>query len=483
MEDSSLISSSTKKLEVPGSSSSKSKRYSGKSLIASVPKTLKRIPLLNNGGLRNEYAGHIAIFLLKVAGLEVIRRVSKAKCPFSWRGIQALQLLCYPPLKWIERWAPFKGLIMGMQNLSKPLLFLSIATTFSDQSEYFEEENDDSNEPQPCPEPSDTPLVEDSSICDNAPGGQETESWLLQLYMELEKQEITLPERFNEDELHRFYAAVNGDLSCLILSIKKTIRWRETYKILSLEELEMWSRLVYWHGYDMKLRPCLIVRLGLACSSLASSDRPRFAQAIVSQIEHGVLHLINLEDRQITVILDCEGLSPFKFPMQMMRSCSTLMQDHYPNRLGCLFVIRLPPVVRVIAQTFIQVLKPATRMKLRFEGEMYKKVLLEYLQNVPSYLGGKCTCPKCSNHHNYDSWATRRPEDSGMVVPNGNFASDESLSLAGDHTYYSDLHVNDTSCEQVLRTAIIVLLMLWIFVCFLAGMYESDGVLPFLNDA
>lgn len=75
----------------------------------------------------------------------------------------------------------------------------------------------------------------------------------------------------------------------------------------------------------------------------------------VSQIEHGVLHLINLEDRQITVILDCEGLSPFKFPMQMMRSCSTLMQDHYPNRLGCLFVIRLPPVVRVISQTFIQV--------------------------------------------------------------------------------------------------------------------------------
>ncbi|XP_026415497.1 uncharacterized protein LOC113310894 [Papaver somniferum] len=478
MGDSSSISSSTKKLQVPGSSSSSSKRYSGKSLVASVPKRLKRIPLLNNGGLRKEYAGQIAIFLLKVAGLEVIRRVSKAKCPFAWRGIQALQLLCYPPLKWIERWAPFKGLVMGMQNLSKPLFFLSIATTFCDQSEYFEEENDDSDDSQPYPESSDTPATEDTSICDETPRGQETESWLLQLHMELEKQEITLPERFNEDELHRFYAAANGNMSCLILAIKKTLRWRETYKILSLEELEMWSRLVYWHGYDMKLRPCLIVRLGLACSSLASSDRPRFAQAIVSQIEHGVLHLINLEDRQITVILDCEGLSPFKFPMQMMRSCSTLMQDHYPNRLGCLFVIRLPPVIRVISQTFIQVLKSATRKKLRFEGDMYKKVLLEYLQNVPSYLGGQCTCPKCSNHHNYDSWATRRMEDSGMVVADGNFASDESLSLAGDHAYYADVHLNDTSCEQVLRTAIIVLLMLWIFVCFLAGMYDSDSVLP-----
>lgn len=75
----------------------------------------------------------------------------------------------------------------------------------------------------------------------------------------------------------------------------------------------------------------------------------------VSQIEHGVLHLVDSENSTITVLVDCEGLSPLKIPMQMLRSCSYLLQDHFPNRLGCLFVIRLPPVVRVIAKTFIQV--------------------------------------------------------------------------------------------------------------------------------
>jgi hypothetical protein len=75
----------------------------------------------------------------------------------------------------------------------------------------------------------------------------------------------------------------------------------------------------------------------------------------VSQVEHGVLHLVDGENSQIIVLVDCEGLSPLKVPMQMLRSCSALLQDHFPNRLGCLFVIRLPPVVRVIAQTFIQV--------------------------------------------------------------------------------------------------------------------------------
>ena len=76
---------------------------------------------------------------------------------------------------------------------------------------------------------------------------------------------------------------------------------------------------------------------------------------IVSQVEHGILHLLDAENPEITVLVDCEGLSPFRLPMQIMRTCSSLLQDHFPNRLGCLFVIRLPPVVRVIAQTFIQV--------------------------------------------------------------------------------------------------------------------------------
>jgi hypothetical protein len=75
----------------------------------------------------------------------------------------------------------------------------------------------------------------------------------------------------------------------------------------------------------------------------------------VSQIDHGVVNLINEEDSRITVLLDCHGISPFRFPMQMMRSFITVVQENYPNRLGVLFVIRLPPVVRVIAQTFLQV--------------------------------------------------------------------------------------------------------------------------------
>lgn len=42
----------------------------------------------------------------------------------------------------------------------------------------------------------------------------------------------------------------------------------------------MWSDLVFWHGSDIMHRPCLIVRLGVACRTLVSEDKPRFAQAV-----------------------------------------------------------------------------------------------------------------------------------------------------------------------------------------------------------
>uniref|UniRef100_A0A3N7FHK0 CRAL-TRIO domain-containing protein n=1 Tax=Populus trichocarpa TaxID=3694 RepID=A0A3N7FHK0_POPTR len=297
-----------------------------------------------------------------------------------------------------------------------------------------------------------------------------SENWLIQLLTELENQGITLPERINEDELRRFYTAANGDFSCFLLSIKKTIRWRETYRILSQQELEMWSNMVFWHDHDMLNRPCLIVRLGLACTGLPSHERPRFAQAIISQVEHGVQHLVDEDSPQLTVIVDCDGISPLKIPMQIMRSCSSLLQDNFPNCLGHLLVIRLPPVVRVIAQTFIQVLKPVTRKKLRIEGNMNHRVLSKYLKTIPSCLGGNCTCEICSDIH-----VRQQPRSSineiDMARP---YFSDGEDLPSPRQTSQADVHVSD-NWNHLLRTLVIGILMVWIVIALIAGIYDPES--------
>ncbi|KAL5710912.1 hypothetical protein ACHQM5_021421 [Ranunculus cassubicifolius] len=481
MKEASHNISSRKNLEVTGASNSK--KASKGHLVANVPKyslqrSIKRIDTVYHSRPEFEFAGHIALFLLKVAALEIVRRFSKAKCPVVWHGVQALQVLCYTPLKWIQRWTPLMILVKGMQQLSRPILCLSVATALIDPSDSSEDNSNPSDGSQsnsyPQLEPQTEQQTQDASSerLSDQPQNELSENWLLQLYKELDTQNLILPERINEDELRRFYAAANGDFSLFFSSIKKTIKWRETYNILTPQELEPWADLVFWHGRDKKLRPCLFVRLGVASSTLAFSERPRFTQAIVSQIEHGVLHLVNnLEDPQITVLMDCEGLSPLNFPMRMLRSCSSLVQDHYPNHLGCLFIIRLAPVVRVVAQTFIQMLKPVTRQKLRVEGETYKKVLSEYLQTIPKFLGGDCGCPRCCPAHLSDS------ETTTLTERNGNFPSLEEISNLYSHR--TSAHLDGVDYDQVLKKAVMAMLMLLIFVGFLMAMYGPE--LPLLS--
>ncbi|XP_062212856.1 uncharacterized protein LOC133913660 [Phragmites australis] len=460
----------------PSSKAGNDKKYRG-TLVASPakaisPKWVKHIVPPKHLILSGDSIGHMASFLVKVVALEVVRRVSKARCPIIWNSVQALQILVYPPFSWIQRWTPLKFVVQGIQKLSMPLLFLSVTTTLSERSSRRDDEPSSNTErPETPSEANETESM--SSTRDVADGTKDivSENWLVLLFRELEKQGITLPERFTEDELHRFYIAANGDFPCLLSSVKKTIRWRETFHILTLQELDKWSHLVFWHGFDTMLRPCLVIRLGLACSSIPPRDRPCFGQAVVSQIDHGVVNLINKEDPRITVLLDCRGVSPFRFPMQMMRSFITVVQENYPNRLGVLFVVRLPPVVRVIAQTIIQVLKPSTKQKLRFEGDSYKKTLAEFLQVVPAFLGSKCSCSQC-----------KKPRDSSSIqAGEGSKSQPRHISVDdGSPVTSFDFDEPDIpspySCENAIRAAIIGLLMVCIFIAFLAGMNDPTSL-------
>lgn len=86
--------------------------------------------------------------------------------------------------------------------------------------------------------------------------------------------------RFDDDAVQRFWAAAHGDTTKFVTNVRKTTKWRENYHFLSQHELEIWEHLVFWHKYDALGRPVLIIRLGLAYSTLAPSERPLFAQAI-----------------------------------------------------------------------------------------------------------------------------------------------------------------------------------------------------------
>ncbi|CAA0838247.1 SEC14 cytosolic factor family protein / phosphoglyceride transfer family protein [Striga hermonthica] len=459
--------------------------------IASSPKSHAGQPvrpiISKNLEIGRATGGKVAVFLIKTFALEAVRRFSRAKCPFLWTGLQGLQVFCYPPLKWLQRWNPFGYLVNGMQMLSGPLLVLSIANAISEHSDCSSfrsgdaENSPGTDDSQPSSESisgcSSLQCNEGMSVGDEDLHNPSSTVWMDHLCEELENQGITLPERFNKEELHRFYAAANGDFPSLLSSVKKTIRWRETYRILSGEELEMWSNMIFWHGFDSRRRPCLIIRFGLACISLPAHDRPRFAQALVSQVELGVLQLLDGDNPQITVLVDCQGLSSLRLPMQTVRYCCNILQSHFPNVLGCLIVIRLPSVVRVIAQTFIQVLKPATKQKLRIEGQSYKKVLAECFQTIPSYLGGSCTCTRCVRLDSSSSLQQISNRQAYIRESISDLANAENF-LSDQPTYQYDMTM-DNSCSRTLRSAVIGVLIIWVLFAFIEGISNPE-TRPFL---
>ncbi|KAL8159766.1 hypothetical protein V2J09_001303 [Rumex salicifolius] len=449
------------------SSMSNSEGKSRLSLVAAIPKPSPEKEHKKNSSkdqsiLSMETAMEVGWFLLKMATLEAIRKFSKAHCPLAWHGLQALQVVCYSPFKWIEKWAPTKFLVNFMQTLSRPLLLLSVATSLPDWSEPAEDSSSSSDTFQACGD------SESNSNCELTTSGSRSAAeaqqnlifgkWMSRLLSELNKEGINLPERISEDDIYRFYTSTNGDFPTFLSAIKKTIQWRQTFKFLSLQELDGWSSVVFWHERDKKGRPCLFVRLGLACSDTTHKDRSR-----LNEIEHGVLNLIDSEARQIIVVMDCEGLTPFRFPMQTMRSCAILLQDHYPNRLAALFVIRLPPIARVIAQTLFQVLRPGTRKKLRIGGDNYRKVLLELFETLPSFLGGDCSCPRCRNGTNVVDLTQEQTTVSEPITP-----LSEIQSLSYPLTGYQKEDLAYVGCKRAMKLAIISSLILFCIAFFLA---------------
>lgn len=96
------------------------KNQPNKCLVASMPKrfpikALKRIVDVEQSIWGRGTISEVGLFMLKVAVLEAVRRFSKAYCPFFWSSLQALQFICLPPFKWIQKWGFFRGLINFMQ--------------------------------------------------------------------------------------------------------------------------------------------------------------------------------------------------------------------------------------------------------------------------------------------------------------------------------------------------------------------------------
>ena len=118
-------------------------------------------------------------------------------------------------------------------------------------------------------------------------------------------------------------------------------------------------------------------------------------------------------------------------------------------------------------------LKPVTRKKLKIGGETYVKLLSEYLQTIPSYLGGECTCEKCSE---IGISNMRQSPHRNEITRTDSTESicDRENPLVLNRSYESGVDLNG-NCDQVVRTAMISILIFWVFIALIAGITDPES--------
>lgn len=229
------------------------------------------------------------------------------------------------------------------------------------------------------------------------------------LRAELLEHDIVLPDRLNEDdELRRYWQSSKRDMARCLQRLQSSAQWRSGFAFLSPAELtgRRWDRFLFWHGRDGGGRPALVVRLGLATQSLPWEQRHAFVQAIVSQMEHGVVHLAarglrSTEEGRIAVLVDCRGCCAWKLPLGFAKDAALLLQRHYPVRLARGHAIHVPTFVGFVANAVLKAVGETTRRKIRVDSSPSGSAqavaqLLGPPEQVPPFLGGSCRCERCA---------------------------------------------------------------------------------------
>lgn len=102
-------------------------------------------------------------------------------------------------------------------------------------------------------------------------------------------------------------------------------------------------------------------------------------------------------------------------------------------------------------------------------------VLSERVETLPSYLGGSCTCSRCDIRKMHDLYI--HDEDRAGTEADSNHDEDLPSPLSGEQAYAS--YGATRSLDQMLRMAILGVLILWVLFAFIAGIYDPESR-PFL---
>ncbi|KAK6251120.1 hypothetical protein SCA6_005125 [Theobroma cacao] len=284
---------------------------------------------------------------------------------------------------------------------------------------------------------------------------------IVQSFRELLFLEGQLPAKHNDyHTLLRFLRMRDFDLSKAKEMFLKYLQWRKDYGVDAIQREFKFVELTEvkkcyphgFHGVDRSGRPVYIERIGLVDLNalLQVTNIDRFVKYHVSEQEK----TLNLRfpassiaaKRHIastTSILDVKGvgMSNFSKPARyLFMEIQKIDSNYYPETLNRLFIINAGSGFRMLWKVIKAFMDARTLAKIHVLGYNYLSNLIEVIDpsNLPTFLGGNCTCADYGGCLLSDKGPWNNPEITEMLQAvcateeanyegNGDLASEDAL--------------------------------------------------------
>lgn len=185
-----------------------------------------------------------------------------------------------------------------------------------------------------------------------------------------EKGEGELEDVVGRMEFHAFAEACGWDADRTISCLRETISWKEQQTFATAAEKNKWSEVVRRIGNDREGKPSLYVSVAQVLRMVETSYQGRtdegyshFINCTVSLMEE-----ISAERREslgfkCIVLVDFTEVSLQSIPWRSLKQMISVLIKHYPRRLGKLYLLNAPVVVRFFLMTVLRMMPTHTQAK------------------------------------------------------------------------------------------------------------------------
>jgi len=253
---------------------------------------------------------------------------------------------------------------------------------------------------------------------------------------------------FDDYYLLRFCRARNFDLEKILKMFQKFITWRietdvENIDNFSFKEFDDVLK-VYPHGFhktDKRGNPIYYQLINkLNAEKLFKITTPErlikyFTQTSENMMKYRFTACSKVKGELIEgscVILDIEGIGITDLlgkTRVFLNLISKVGQDYYPCNMTKMFLLNTNKFFGLVYNLIKGLLDNRTRKKIEILGNDYKEKVFEYIEpeNLPTFLGGTCTCPQAPGGCLYCDIGPWNP--SGKIIKCKNKDDDSSFNF------------------------------------------------------